>query len=122
MPRGSSDPAPPTASPTRRSGSTTPRRSTLAGLSQAPYDRQLAVPANAGEMRGSRKWWDFIRAYIREKAPEPGRDRDRLVKDALGQMGYATFTFRSNPRVVKFLKEKMKVLKDRGDTILPSNW
>lgn len=107
------------------------RKAILAGLQAAGPERNidksasfspnameaLSAPADAGTMRGAKKWMGLLRMVILEVSAGSS-ERSALIQEAKKQMTYAMFLFAQNKGLVAYYKDQKKELDSLRDLAL----
>ena len=92
-------------------------RTALLGLLAAgrpEYD--LSTPDDADTPKGARAWALFCKNYILGAAPEPGPERDRLIKMTTKNMSYA-WTLAGKRAVSKLYPDLIEGIKELKDVV-----
>ena len=77
----------------------------------------LSAPADAGTMRGAKKWMGLLRMVILEVSAGSS-ERSALIQEAKKQMSYAMFLFAQNKGLVAYYKDQKKELDSLRDLAL----
>ena len=77
----------------------------------------LSAPADAGTMRGAKKWMGLLRMVILEVSAGSS-ERSALIQEAKKQMTYAMFLFAQNKGLVAYYKDQKKELDSLQDVAL----
>jgi hypothetical protein len=75
----------------------------------------LSAPADAGTMRGAKKWMGLLRMVILGDTTTGSSERAALIREAKKQMSYAMFLFAQNKGLVAYYKDQKKELDSLQD-------